>query len=974
MPELPFHLPEPVTSLPSWLWWSIGLLIGVPLLLRMMAFQQLRRKVFRPGGVTLDQVKKLPPHHHPILEAADKELQSMGFGFWGALRDQSQMSAQHARLWLVYQHPSPPTLVRVAVSHEVSRLASCEAIFSSYRKTDGKYIDTQPRPVVKAIPLPDDVIADGRIFTSLAEQWQHHQAKVQPMGEAIRFPDPAAWVQRADELGKGDLPRLAARGVVKAGREPGTYRLSMGTAWRAAGQMLKSEWKGKTATKPAQAPGLSPQIMAELDFDHWCRERAEKAAAQSMSMTGKLIMLALSITVSAWAWQEQRLDTPAVIGILAVLLVHELGHWLAMLVFGYRNLSILFIPFFGAVATSARKPDVSAWKEIIVVLAGPLPGLAAGIVALVLDCWGLPWLRWPAQFAIVVNALNLLPVLPMDGGHLLRLALQARWPRLQALLQTLSAFGMIALGLAGGQFLIVLGVLQLLRAGLPWFIARLVSREHRAIHPVKGSREPHSEEEAGRRAFQAIWAHPRYSKQSAPSRHLIAGQIVEQLRARRAGFFATFTALTACSIVFWSPIAAWFGVGWYADDAIVRVERENAAAGVPSTPEQAKKDPLCIPDPVHVKRWTALMNVVARIDADSTVIKDLDTLHAQQTARADPMKAQSAASTDPLVARQASMDATLPALPETLPDALGRFVGDLRNALLAEPKDVSQAIKTTDDPLNLKPLHLLQCNARRQLKGGRLEDWKADVLAAVRGVECWPTRTTEECRFRSACVRNLLTIIEEGWPELAAHPDQAFVDELIQRLPTPDGLMKRRALALFTDTSPASPEFAMANDEAEDAATMRQFQNLQSWMQRSPPAKLLRLSTLRQKRKLWEAVHSGRPVDWAALGAQWSNGLRPALIMFAPPETTALAAVGTEAITQGIDLRPAWQLFRMAANFSSSSLKATQLASNCKRTRLADGSEALVLTPPSPPTTDNNLADALRQPQPVMWRLPKPQP
>ena len=34
--------------------------------------------------------------------------------------------------------------------------------------------------------------------------------------------------------------------------------------------------------------------------------------------------------------------------LVGVLFVHELGHWVAMRVFGYRNLKMFFIPFFGA--------------------------------------------------------------------------------------------------------------------------------------------------------------------------------------------------------------------------------------------------------------------------------------------------------------------------------------------------------------------------------------------------------------------------------------------------------------------------------------------------------------------------------------------------------------------------------------------------------------------------------------------------
>jgi Zn-dependent protease len=38
-----------------------------------------------------------------------------------------------------------------------------------------------------------------------------------------------------------------------------------------------------------------------------------------------------------------------------VLLIHELGHFLAMKAFGYKNLNIIFTPPFGAVATGTKE-------------------------------------------------------------------------------------------------------------------------------------------------------------------------------------------------------------------------------------------------------------------------------------------------------------------------------------------------------------------------------------------------------------------------------------------------------------------------------------------------------------------------------------------------------------------------------------------------------------------------------------------
>ena len=65
--------------------------------------------------------------------------------------------------------------------------------------------------------------------------------------------------------------------------------------------------------------------------------------------------------------------------LVAILFVHELGHYLAMRWFGYRNLRMFFIPFLGA-AVSGQNYNVAGWKKVVVSLLGPLPGIGIGIL------------------------------------------------------------------------------------------------------------------------------------------------------------------------------------------------------------------------------------------------------------------------------------------------------------------------------------------------------------------------------------------------------------------------------------------------------------------------------------------------------------------------------------------------------------------------------------------------------------------
>jgi Zn-dependent protease len=110
-----------------------------------------------------------------------------------------------------------------------------------------------------------------------------------------------------------------------------------------------------------------------------------------------------------------------------VVLFHELGHFLAMKIYGYKDLGIFFIPLLGAYA-SGTKRDVSQKQSAIILLAGPLPGIIIGLIlyficthsfAASLPLNTVVKLLATSKLLIFLNLLNLLPVYPLDGGQLL---------------------------------------------------------------------------------------------------------------------------------------------------------------------------------------------------------------------------------------------------------------------------------------------------------------------------------------------------------------------------------------------------------------------------------------------------------------------------------------------------------------------------------------------------------------------------
>jgi Zn-dependent protease len=117
--------------------------------------------------------------------------------------------------------------------------------------------------------------------------------------------------------------------------------------------------------------------------------------------------------------------------ILVSVLVHELGHAFTAHLFGQKA-QIQLVALGGV--TSYQGDRLSLVKQFLIVLNGPLFGLMlAGVAYALLRASTAPPSLVGAILVIfgVANVfwslLNLLPILPLDGGQLLRIILQAIW-------------------------------------------------------------------------------------------------------------------------------------------------------------------------------------------------------------------------------------------------------------------------------------------------------------------------------------------------------------------------------------------------------------------------------------------------------------------------------------------------------------------------------------------------------------------
>ncbi len=153
--------------------------------------------------------------------------------------------------------------------------------------------------------------------------------------------------------------------------------------------------------------------------------------------------------------------------IVLILLIHELGHYIAMRMYNYQDVRMFFVPLLGALVTG-EKDKISQKQRSIILLAGPVPGIIIGtILYLWLDGdrslfggYGI----MAANIFILLNIFNLLPVTPLDGGHLLETLFFGRHQGLQLVFMGLSAILLAGIAiLTQSYFLLIIPFFLVLR-------------------------------------------------------------------------------------------------------------------------------------------------------------------------------------------------------------------------------------------------------------------------------------------------------------------------------------------------------------------------------------------------------------------------------------------------------------------------------------------------------------------------------
>ncbi len=109
------------------------------------------------------------------------------------------------------------------------------------------------------------------------------------------------------------------------------------------------------------------------------------------------------------------------VSLVVFIAIHEYGHLWAMQRCGIKTKGMFFIPGFGAVAVAEERFG-SARNEAYIAIMGPIFGFIFFVIPLIIFFWQTQNPLWAAIAAITafINLVNLFPILPLDGGRLLK--------------------------------------------------------------------------------------------------------------------------------------------------------------------------------------------------------------------------------------------------------------------------------------------------------------------------------------------------------------------------------------------------------------------------------------------------------------------------------------------------------------------------------------------------------------------------
>ena len=443
----------------TWLMVFAGAFLLVTALVPLITLHMLLKLQFRYPRFQVQPESAVPETVRAYLTAGAEPLLALGFvpQYWR--RSTSMEVSEYGTTDnLMLEHPE----LGVSANVTAGFLGVGYRIWFRALFTDGLRLETahgESALVLGPIPGTELLDSEDAQLSALWKAFAARRSQLQVEREPLRLAPEAACSAYEQSLARA-IDSWAARGWLQPAREPGCHELTLLAALRftariARGNARLARFRAERAKLDGGVVLDSEQIRGYRQMREMSERRSTRFGwAGTFLVTGVLFALSMLHVVPSGALAT----------FLGVLLFHELGHYAAMRVLGYRDTSIFFIPFFGAAARGMKR-DATLHEQLLVLLAGPLPGLLlAGCVTLFAP--GLarhPSVQEAIEMLIWLNLFNLFPIYPLDGGRMVELLFSGTRPFVEVTFRALGALALLALGVfASSVVLIALAAFLLL--------------------------------------------------------------------------------------------------------------------------------------------------------------------------------------------------------------------------------------------------------------------------------------------------------------------------------------------------------------------------------------------------------------------------------------------------------------------------------------------------------------------------------
>ncbi len=427
------------------------------------------RLVKMPMWAPLIQVAPRPANDQGVvLMSAGLAMEAAGFRYMYSRRSRGLVAskARQPSYCDVYYHRDEDVHAEVFLA-SVPTPTRVYDVYLWNTFVDNKSLLTVDGRAHELIPYPKSVmVADGYTGSLEGQLATHLAARMK-----ISVPRTSSHeaLLRAQAFAETMLDAMAREGSIYLrgrGHKIKVYGFRFATAVKAAIKLRFLPAKAKKIAKASTTP-VSSEVRAAAErvafgntLATLSANRAPRWFRWSVFMFSALAFLA----IGTWFW-----DLTYALMIAAIVAFHEAGHWLAMRMAKFRDVQVFFIPGMGG-ATSGVKHDASPLTHLLVYLAGPMPGLLLATVVFVLMYLNVidlsaPWTQTlvsGAYVAFFINGLNMLPVMPLDGGRIFNLFALSRLPWLRFAFAVGSGGLLLLWGMStGDRVTITLGIIFL---------------------------------------------------------------------------------------------------------------------------------------------------------------------------------------------------------------------------------------------------------------------------------------------------------------------------------------------------------------------------------------------------------------------------------------------------------------------------------------------------------------------------------